>query len=189
MKTEHFVQESRVTAEGGRTAARRAGIIGVGLLALFLILFAAPSTPSRLRGDENQDSDESVDWFAHVDETAPDAPGSEESSPEAAGENRDSDAQYNLRCYYGLGVEQNYEEAAKWYLKAAEQGNAEAQNNLGKCYGNGLGVEQNYEEAAKWFRKAAEQGNTDAQTNLGHIYEESVEPDYEGAVKWYRKAA
>lgn len=25
--------------------------------------------------------------------------------------------------YYGLGVEQNYEEAVKWYRKSAEQGN------------------------------------------------------------------
>lgn len=41
-------------------------------------------------------------------------------------------AQYNLGyCYYeGHGVEQSYDEAVKWYRKAAEQGNATAQHNL-----------------------------------------------------------
>ena len=41
-------------------------------------------------------------------------------------------AQFNLgNCYYnGLGVVQNYEEARKWYGKAAEQGNAEAKQAL-----------------------------------------------------------
>ena len=34
-------------------------------------------------------------------------------------------------CYiFGYGVEQDYEEAVKWWRLAAEQGNAEAQNNL-----------------------------------------------------------
>ena len=42
--------------------------------------------------------------------------------------------------------------------KAAEQGIAEAQSNLGLMYSDGLGVKQDYTEAAKWFRKAAEQG-------------------------------
>lgn len=52
----------------------------------------------------------------------------------------------------------NYAEAAKWYLKAAEQGNADAQQRLGDMYEEGLGVEQNDEEAWKWHQKASEQG-------------------------------
>ncbi|PKQ70984.1 tetratricopeptide repeat protein [Aeromonas sobria] len=43
-------------------------------------------------------------------------------------------------------------------LDAAEQGNAEAQNQLGEMYGNGLGVEQDEQLSMAWFRKAAEQG-------------------------------
>ena len=42
-------------------------------------------------------------------------------------------ALYNLgySYYYGcLGVEQNYEEAVKWWVKAAEQGDADAEYNL-----------------------------------------------------------
>ncbi len=77
------------------------------------------------------------------------------------------------------------------YRKAAEQGDATAQANLGWCYENGEGVEKNMSEAVKWYRKAAEQGHKDAQCNLGVCYEngEGVEKDMTEAVKWYRKAA
>ena len=44
------------------------------------------------------------------------------------------------------------------YCKAAEQGDAQAQYNLGVCYEKGIGVTKNPEEARKWFREAAEQG-------------------------------
>ena len=59
--------------------------------------------------------------------------------------------------YKGIGVPQDKVEAAKWFLKAAEQGNAEAQLNIGLMYDNGEGVQQDKMEAAKWYRKAAEQ--------------------------------
>mgnify|MGYP006343379143 CR=1 FL=1 len=87
--------------------------------------------------------------------------------------------------------QENYAEAAKWYRKAAEQGNVAAQYNLGVCYKIGLGVQQDYAEAVKWYRKAAEQGLADAQYNLGYCYEagQGVSQDYAEAVKWYRKAA
>ncbi len=90
--------------------------------------------------------------------------------------------------YYNAG---NYTEAAKWYRKAAEQGLAEAQFNLGVCYKKGEGVPQSYSEAVKWYRKAAEQGLAEAQYNLGVCYKkgEGVPQSYSEAVKWYRKAA
>ena len=86
---------------------------------------------------------------------------------------------------------QNYEEAVKWWFKAAEQGHDYAKFNLGCCYYNGKGVSQNYEEAAKWYRKAAEQGLAIAQFSLGYRYYkgEGVSQNYEEAAKWYRKAA
>ena len=54
---------------------------------------------------------------------------------------------------------------------AAEQGDADAQFNLGLMYDAGEGVPQNYTEAARWFRMAAEQGFADAQLNLGYMYD------------------
>ncbi|MFN6886985.1 tetratricopeptide repeat protein, partial [Proteus mirabilis] len=46
-----------------------------------------------------------------------------------AGEQGDSDAQYNLAISYdeGIGIEQDHEKAVTWYTKAAEQGHADAQ--------------------------------------------------------------
>jgi TPR repeat protein len=91
----------------------------------------------------------------------------------------------------GQGVNPDYNEAIKWYRKAAEQGNAPAQFNLGVNYENGQGVNQDYNEAVKWYRKAAEQGNATAQSNLGVMYEngEGVEKDDDVAVDWYTKSA
>ena len=41
---------------------------------------------------------------------------------------------------YGRGVAQDAKQAVSWYRKAAEQGNATAQYNLGAMYQNGDGV-------------------------------------------------
>ena len=85
------------------------------------------------------------------------------------------------------GVQQDDVEAVKWYRKAAEQGDADAQVFLGLMYRNGKGVQQDYAEAVKWVRKAAEQGNAEAQFNLGVIVMyrsgKGVQQDYAEAVK------
>ena len=58
----------------------------------------------------------------------------------------------------GGGVDEDEEEAVEWYRKAAEQGHAEAQDELARCYDYGWGVGEDEEEAVEWYRKAAEQG-------------------------------
>ena len=77
------------------------------------------------------------------------------------------------------------------YKAKAEQGDAEAQFNLGWCYDDGRGVAKDYVEAVKWYRKAAEQNFAPAQFNLGYCYAngQGVKKDKEEAVEWYRKAA
>jgi len=67
-------------------------------------------------------------------------------------------------------VEQDFKEAVKWLRKAADQGYAEAQSELGSMYFNGQGVPKNGEEAGMWFLKAAEQGHAVAQYNLGFMF-------------------
>jgi hypothetical protein len=91
----------------------------------------------------------------------------------------------------GRGVPQDKSEAAKWYRRAAEQGNADAQRALGFCYDNGEGVTQDKVAAVKWYRKAADQGDAVAQCNLGVCYEsgEGIPQDKAEAAKWYLKAA
>jgi len=61
----------------------------------------------------------------------------------------------------------DYAGVAKWYRKAAEQGDTRAQYNLGLMYNNGQGVPRDDAEAVRWYRKAAEQGNARAQFNSG----------------------
>tara|TARA_R110002110_G_scaffold415794_1_gene656140 strand:+ start:9055 stop:9987 length:933 start_codon:yes stop_codon:yes gene_type:complete len=53
---------------------------------------------------------------------------------------------------------QDYAKAAKWFIKAAEQGVSEAQNNIGNMYQHGIGVEKNEALALQWYDKAAKQG-------------------------------
>ena len=91
----------------------------------------------------------------------------------------------------GLGVPQDAAEAVAWYRRAAEQGDATAQSNLGAMYAEGLGVPQDAAEAVAWYRRAAEQGDARAQYNLGGMCREGrgVPQDAAGAVAWYRRAA
>ena len=58
-------------------------------------------------------------------------------------------------------------EAVEWYRKAAEQGYAQAQFNLGECLRDGRGIAKGEKEAVEWYRKAAVQGHSQAQYNLG----------------------
>lgn len=104
----------------------------------------------------------------------------------------DSDAQYELgrMCLDSSGAGHDEEEAARWFLKAAEQGNISAQYSLGQMYYHGTGVTQDDAEAVKWYQKAAEQGRIDALKDLGDIYRlEYKIRDYGKAREWYRKAA
>ena len=74
----------------------------------------------------------------------------------------------------------------------AEQGDAEAQSDLGVMYANGLGVQEDDAEAVRWLRLAAGQGYAAAQFTLGLWYDHGVggvpQDDIE-AVRWYRLAA
>ena len=49
-------------------------------------------------------------------------------------------------------------EAVEWFRKAAEQGHAQSQEELGYCYKLGIGVKKDYDKAREWFEKGAAQG-------------------------------
>ena len=107
----------------------------------------------------------------------------------------DSSAQFALAYDYyengKEGIRKDKVKAAKWYYKAAVQGHAAAQNNLGKCYYDGEGVLEDREEAFSWFQKAANQGDKVGQCNVALCYEigEGVVQNKTEAYKWYRKSA
>jgi TPR repeat protein len=79
----------------------------------------------------------------------------------------------------------------KWYTLAAEQGNADAQYNLGIMYEYGEGVPKDAKSAVKWYTLAAQQGQVESQYYLGAMYErgEGTPKDAKSAVKWYTLAA
>ena len=56
------------------------------------------------------------------------------------------------------GLPQSDALAVEWYRKAADQGDARAQFNLGVVYAYGKGVPEDFPEALRWFRKAHAQG-------------------------------
>lgn len=104
--------------------------------------------------------------------------------------NSDDKVDNTIGYVYYSGL-QDYAQAVRWFRKAAEQGNAEAQCRLGICYKFGLGVTQDYAQAISWFRKAADQGNASAQNNLGWMYYEGkhFEQDYHKAYDYFKMAA
>lgn len=77
------------------------------------------------------------------------------------------------------------------YVRKADQGDVDAQYNLGIIYYHGEGVPRNYEEALSWFLKAAEQNDADAQYNLGFMYGrgEGIEKSHAQSVAWFKRAA
>ncbi|MGL6175773.1 MAG: tetratricopeptide repeat protein [Vibrionaceae bacterium] len=75
--------------------------------------------------------------------------------------------------------------------RAAEQGDAAAQYNLGLMYHYGEEIARDHKQAAHWYRQAAEQGHAYAQFNLGTLYNNGlgVAKDEKQAVHWIQKAA
>ena len=95
--------------------------------------------------------------------------------------------------YYERG---DYDNAKAWFVKAANQGDVEAQ------WAAGWMCEQKYNqsdnasiqlltEAAEWYGKAAEKGHSVAQSSLADLYRygEGVPKDIEKAKDLYRKAS
>lgn len=86
----------------------------------------------------------------------------------------------------------DWSKALIWFRRAAEQGDAEAQSELGTIYMYGRpGVSRNETEAVDWLRKAADQGETSAQDELGLAYEcgRGTQTSTIEAAKLYRLAA
>ena len=60
---------------------------------------------------------------------------------------------------YGLGAEQDYDQAIIYYRRAADQNYVEAMYNLGIMYCFGRGIQQDYYRAATLFERAADIGH------------------------------
>ncbi|MDD5657065.1 MAG: caspase family protein [Elusimicrobia bacterium] len=102
-------------------------------------------------------------------------------------------SQYDLgRLYYdGTGIKQDYAEAAKWWRKAADQGNAPAQGLLSWLYYNGWGVKKDIAEAVELGRRSADAGDVFGRHWMGCIryFGIGVPQDYAEAGRLWELAA
>lgn len=76
------------------------------------------------------------------------------------------------------------------YQPLAEQGDAEAQYQLGLCYAQGNGVEKNFREAGRYWLMAGKQNHAYALLYLGKLFEKGagVPQDYARACQCYQVA-
>ncbi|EHT0488065.1 sel1 repeat family protein [Salmonella enterica] len=108
---------------------------------------------------------------------------------------RDPELNFIVGSLYDSGfVEIDDKEARslQWFRKAAELGQADAQNILGYFYLNGKrGIKRDLQKGGQWYELAAAQGNVDALINLGEIYYSGTQVplDYARAFEFFERAA
>ena len=117
-------------------------------------------------------------------------------------------AQYQVGCMFnnGLGVDEDLNQAFKFYKLAADQGHVESQFNVGNFYFIGKGgaekdvSQDNLSQAFKYFKLAADQNFADAQYKIGLIFNYGIGvtrdisqtfeyEDLNQAFKYYKLAA
>jgi len=109
----------------------------------------------------------------------------------------DAKSQRKLGHLYSDGkyINKNYEEAFKWYMKAAEQGDVNAISSIGWAYHYGRGVTADLVKAKKWYEMAATRGNAYSNNNLGMLYDpyytlpDKTIKDIEKAKNYYKIAS
>jgi len=105
----------------------------------------------------------------------------------------DATAAYEIgvRFAEGKGVAANYDEAAKWYDRAAQAGVVPAIFRLGTLYEKGLSVKKDLDIARRYYMQAAERGSAKAMHNLAVLDADGggKGANYKNASQWFRKAA
>jgi len=96
----------------------------------------------------------------------------------------------------GIGTHQSEKKYREWTMRAAENGDADAQLNVSYFYSrDGRGYNRSLDKQIEWATKAAEQGNPHAMLRLGGLYtdtyispEERAFTDVEKGKTWNTKA-
>lgn len=105
----------------------------------------------------------------------------------------DASAAFEIGVRYaeGKGVAQNYDEAAKWYDRAAQANVVPAMFRLGALFEKGLGAKKDLDVARRYYVLAADRGNAKAMHNLAVLDADggTKGANYKSASYWFRKAA
>ncbi len=101
-------------------------------------------------------------------------------------------AEYRIGKLYaaGLGCEQDYGDAARWFQLSADKGYKYAQYSLAGLFRRGQGVEQDDARALELYTASAQQDFPYAAYELGKMYRDGIgcEKDAEASEQWYRQA-
>ena len=75
----------------------------------------------------------------------------------------DAQAQFRLALRHtrGEGIPRDDAQAARWFLRAAEQGHPEAAARMGVLYSEGRGVTEDHEQSVVWSLRAADLNEAD----------------------------
>lgn len=86
---------------------------------------------------------------------------------------------------------EHYATAFRAWKGLADDGEAEAQNNIAFLYERGHGVKQSYTRAIEWYKKAAAQDSPEAMHNLGMLAFDGygMRQDYLAAKRYFTAAA
>ena len=87
----------------------------------------------------------------------------------------------------GDGVPQDDKEAVRLWILAAEQGDSDAQTNLGAMYAFGKGVIKDYVYAHMWGNIASMNGNDKGASVRGHVAEKMTSSQIEEAQRLARE--
>jgi len=87
-------------------------------------------------------------------------------------------------------VDKDFLGAYTGYLKLAQQGNVNAEIQVGDMFFSGVGIVKDYSKAVYWYKKAAESGDNAAKKKVGIMYEIGlgVERSQSEADAWYKRA-
>lgn len=83
------------------------------------------------------------------------------------------------------GVDEDYEQAMNYFVRAMEAGSIKAMGEIGFMYQYGYGVTKNKSEAVKWYRRGAELGDTDSMNSLADCLLKGIgtDKDIDGAIQ------
>jgi Sel1 repeat len=158
--------------------------------ALALLCLAWIANPAYARAQAVAPAPDAAD--ASTDSIPPDDPTPRADSVAAAAEAGDANAQFEYAMLYQTGAEGlhvNYNAAADWFRRAAEQGHVDAMLSLSTLL---LNVDPS--ATMDWVRRAAELGSPEAQWRAGQVLSGrvplgGVQTNQDEAMDWYRRAA
>jgi TPR repeat protein len=107
----------------------------------------------------------------------------------------DAAASYGMGQIYRLGhgvPYRDFEQAVRWFQRAAGRGSVPAQYELARIQFEGLVVPRDIDEMMFWLWRAALSGHAESQVMLGAVYEygePGVAANFTEALKWYLIAA